>query len=282
MRLCYHFLLALLLSPFIVKAQTGAVPYGNNAAAGKYIQANGARLYYEVYGEGPPVLLLHGSVFGYISEFESYIPLLAKQYKVVVPALRGHGKSEIGSQPFSYKLFAEDALAILRQEKIDSAAVIGFSTGAITGYYLAAYHPAQVTRLVALAGATNTKAYRPGVLAQMNQRKGDDYERMAPELIANRKSLMPKPDSYNELISRLKQAWSTPVYVPDEKLAAINIPVLTIGGDRDEYFTVASFSRIHQLIPRSQLAIIPNCQHVCLIMYPGMFTEYVLSFLQNN
>ena len=100
--------------------------HGNNPKTGKYINVGDAKLYYEVYGSGRPLLMLHGDTFGYISEFDQYIPLLAKHYKVIAAGMRGHGKSEIGTKKYSYKLFAEDALAILKQEKVDSATVVGF------------------------------------------------------------------------------------------------------------------------------------------------------------
>lgn len=80
------------------------IPYGNNPAAGKYLTVNdGTRLYYEVYGKGEPFVLLHGGVYGYIDEFEYFIPKLAERYQVICVATRGHGKSEIGKAPFTYK-----------------------------------------------------------------------------------------------------------------------------------------------------------------------------------
>jgi pimeloyl-ACP methyl ester carboxylesterase len=114
--------LLFLFLPFIFQqsANSQLVPYGDNSKAGKYITVSDAKLYYEVYGSGQPLLLLHGDTFGYISEFDQYIPLLAKQFKVIVPALRGHGKSDIGKKKFSYQLFAEDAAAILKQERANS------------------------------------------------------------------------------------------------------------------------------------------------------------------
>jgi hypothetical protein len=86
--------------------------YGNNHKAGKYTHVGDAKIYYEVYGSGKALLLLHGDTFGYIDEMAAYIPLLSKKFKVTAIAMRGHGKSEIGTKKFSYKLFAEDAIAV--------------------------------------------------------------------------------------------------------------------------------------------------------------------------
>ena len=112
------------------------IPYGDNPATGRYLNVGDAKLYYEVYGTGSPLLLLHGDTFGYIDEFEQYIPLLAEHFKVIAIGMRGHGKSEIGTKTYSYKLFAEDAIAILKNETKDSATVVGFSAGAITAYII--------------------------------------------------------------------------------------------------------------------------------------------------
>lgn len=271
-----------LLLCFRQTAISQTAEYGEDPKAGKYISAGDAKLYYEVYGSGPPLLLLHGDTFGYISEFDRYIPLLAKNFKVIVPALRGHGKSEIGTKRYSYQLFAEDALAVLKQERVDSVAILGFSAGATTAYFLAANYPGKIRKVVAMGGAIDTSGYRAGVLDELRKRTGDDYERMLPDLVKARKQLMPKPNSYNELIEKLKGSWLQPVYISTEKLKHISCPVLNIGGDRDEYMPVASFERIHRLIPNSQLAILPNCRHVGLIRYPEMLSIIVIPFLRQE
>src|SRR5438309_2509873 len=97
------------------------VNYGSNLAASKNIENKGARIYYEVYGEGRPLLLLHGDLFGYIDEYAAYIPVLSKHFKVIAIATRGQGRSTMGNEPFSYQLMAEDAFKVLRKESLDSA-----------------------------------------------------------------------------------------------------------------------------------------------------------------
>ena len=267
---------------FGLSVSSQVINYGNNPQVGKYLRVEDATLYYEVYGTGKPLLLLHGDTFGYISEFEQYIPILAKEFKVIIPAMRGHGKSEIGTKKYSYKLFAEDALAILHKEGIEMVAVVGFSAGATTAYYLAAFYPERVTKAVAMAGAIDTSSYKPGILAGLKNTTGNEYEQMVPELVRERKMLMPKANSYNELIQKLKDAWLQPVYVEEQKLREVKCPVLIVGGDRDEYMSVESFVRIQQLISASQLAILPNCNHVGLLFYLEMINLMVLPFLLND
>ncbi|MFW9951686.1 MAG: alpha/beta fold hydrolase, partial [Candidatus Thorarchaeota archaeon] len=92
----YLFILLLPLTIF------GQIPYGNNPVVGRYIQTDDAKIYYEIYGEGEPLVLIHGSLYGYIDEFKTVLPDLTERFKVIAVALRGHGKSEIGDQDFSY------------------------------------------------------------------------------------------------------------------------------------------------------------------------------------
>jgi pimeloyl-ACP methyl ester carboxylesterase len=255
------------------------IPYGNNPVTGRYLNVGDAKLYYEVYGTGSPLLLLHGDTFGYIDEFAEYIPLLAKHFRVIAVGMRGHGKSEIGTKTYSYKLFAEDAISIVKNETKDSITVVGFSAGAITAYYLTAYYPEKIKKTVALGGLLDSSGYRPTALEELKHLTGDDCEKMLPDLVKSRKALMPDPNRYNDLINKLRESWLQPVYVTKEKAAAIKCPVLIIGGDRDDYIKTEEFVRIYKMIPNSQLSIIPNCGHVGLILNPAMLADIVIPFL---
>jgi pimeloyl-ACP methyl ester carboxylesterase len=256
--------------------------YGNNHKAGKYTNVGDAKIYYEVYGSGKALLLLHGDTFGYIDEMTAYIPLLSKKFKVIAVAMRGHGKSEKGTKKFSYKLFAEDAIAVLKNEREDSASVVGFSAGAITAYYLAAYYPNQIKKAVTMGGMLDTSGYKADLLVQLKALDGNKIEKELPAEIKARIQLMPKPGTYGDLVTNLKDSWLEPVYVAKEKAAAIQCPVLIVAGDRDEYIRLEEFIETYKIIPHAQLAIIPGSGHVDLITNPKMFLATVLPFLTEN
>ena len=270
---------SLICLSYLANGQT--VPYGNNPSAGKYIEIEGTQLYYEIYGSGSPLLLLHGDTFGYIDEFTQYIPLLSEHFKVIAIGMRGHGKSELGTDSLSYQQFAEDAIAILTQEHHDTSYVMGFSAGAITAYYLAAYFPDEIKKVVAIGGMIAPSGYREGTLDQLNKLSGKDFENMLPDLVASRKQLMPATHTYGQLIAALKKSWLQSVYMEKEKVVNIKCPVLNIGGDRDEYIDPLELTRTHQLIPNSQLAIIPHCGHVGLILNPMIVNAYIIPFLNH-
>ena len=272
-------LFTLFLSVTNVKSQ---VPYGSNPAAGKYVTVKGTKIYYETYGEGKPLLLLHGSILGYIDEFASFIPELSKHFKVIAPAIRGHGKSELGNEPFTYKLLAEDAMAVLKQEAVDSAFIVGFSAGAITGYFLAANYPQHFMKLVALAGALHSNAYRPEALQYLQGLTIDKLEKMFPAFIQSRRKIMVQPERYPELLSKLSKTWTAGSYTAPAKPSDIKCPVLTIGGDRDFYFPASSFVSVYEQITGSQLAIIPNADHVSMIQGQTLLNVLILPFLLNQ
>ena len=102
---------------------------------------------------------------------------------------------------------------------------------------------------------------------------------MMPDFVKSRKALMPEPKKFNDFINKLKESWLQPIYVDKEKAAGIKCPVLIIGGDRDNYIKTEEFLRIYKIIPNSQLAIIPKCGHVGLILNPTMLTNIVIPFL---
>lgn len=114
--------------------------YGNNPKAGHYVYVGDAKIYYEVYGKGQPLLMLHGGILGATYDFAQLIDSLSKCYQVIAVSTRGHGKSELGSTPFSYKQRANDALAVIKAVTKDSAIVFGFSDGGYTGYELASMY----------------------------------------------------------------------------------------------------------------------------------------------
>jgi pimeloyl-ACP methyl ester carboxylesterase len=269
----------LLLFLMVTHFSYSQVKYGSNSDAGRYLTVNDAKIYYEVYGEGPPLLLLHGDVFGYIDEFSDCIPLLSKHYRVIAMGMRGHGRSEIGSQPFSYKLFAEDALAILKKESVDTVVVVGFSAGAVISYYMAAHYPAVVRKIAALGGGLGSFGFKKDKVGELRSMNIDSLEKKYPKFIKSRREIMVEPGRYQELVDRLKKTWFMNNYVEPEKVRSIHCPSLIVGGDRDTYLDITSFVSTYKTIPGSQLAVIPNCDHVGLITKPYIFSDLVIPFL---
>jgi pimeloyl-ACP methyl ester carboxylesterase len=257
-------------------AQTNeSIPYGNNPAAGKYVNVGDARLYYESYGSGDPFVLLHGGVYGYIDEFQPFIDELAKRYHVICIATRGHGKSEIGTAPYSWQQRAEDAFNVIRSITKDSVQLLGFSDGGYTAFKLSALHPEVVKRVIVIGAGDRPKdanrekaVYTPELLLGQ-----------AKEFFEDRLKIMPEPKRWGESLTRLNTLYNTDV-ISRETFEKIKCPVLVMGGDRDGYLDVSHFVAAQKAIAKSQLSIIPGCDHVVFFCnFPAVW-QAIVPFLK--
>ncbi|SEN88555.1 Pimeloyl-ACP methyl ester carboxylesterase [Mucilaginibacter gossypiicola] len=271
-------LLLLFFIPIIVKAQN--IPYGNNPTAGNYAKAkDGTRIYYETYGTGKPLVLLHGGLYGEISEYENLIPVLSKNFMVIAIATRGHTKSEIGHQPYTYELMSDDAYTVIRQVTKDSITLIGFSDGAVIALDLTMRHPDLVKKLVFAGGNVSAASYRPGEMDELKRLSGASLERDMPDFVRERKKLMPEPERWGEFVQLLKHAWINQTTVMPEQIKHIKCPVLVAAGDRDRYNPIESFVSIYKLLPSAQLAIIPNSDHIIFYRQPALMETIVMGFV---
>jgi pimeloyl-ACP methyl ester carboxylesterase len=255
------------------------VPYGNNPAAGKYFNTGDANIYYEVYGAGPPVVLLHGGLYGYISDFEDIIPQLSKKYMVITIATRGHGKSELGHQPLSYQLFAADSYKVIRHVTADSVILIGFSDGADQGYYIAADHPEMVKKLVAIGGNFGSADYTGGGKQFIDALNAGYIEKNEQAFFAPRKKIMPDPARFDEFVNDMAGVWRGKVYVSKEKIAAIQCPSLIMAGENDGC-PIEQYTTLFRLLKKGHLAIIPGSDHLVFLRQPKLMAEIIWSFIE--
>src|SRR6185436_1102382 len=123
--------------------------YGNNSSTGKYAEVNHIRIYYEVYGKGEPLLLLHGNSSS-ISTFDKQIPEFSKHFMVIAVDSRGQGKSSEDGKPYTYDLFADDMNALLDHLKLENVNIVGWSDGGNTGLIMAMKYPSKVKKLVTM------------------------------------------------------------------------------------------------------------------------------------
>jgi pimeloyl-ACP methyl ester carboxylesterase len=239
--------------------------YGNNKQTGKYYSIRGIKMYAETYGEGQPLLIIHGNG-GSINNFLYQIPYFSKKYKVIVADSRAQGNSRDESDSLSYEMMADDYAALLDQMKIDSAFVIGWSDGGINGLLLAMRHPEKV-RKVAVTGAN----LWPDTTAIF-----DDVRQMMMSEYNSAKTMTNKT-------SRQKSAWKLlrlmieEPYISLTNLQLISVPALVIGGDHDMVKPEHTLL-IAQNIPDSYLWILPNSGHSALVIYKDEFNKKVDEF----
>lgn len=271
------------LSVTLSAADDKRITYGDNSAAGHYLRVGDAKIYYETYGSGHPLVLLHGGLFGYIDEFSGVIPELSRGHTVIAIALRGHGKSELGQQPLSNALFAEDAVAVIRHVTSEPVDLIGFSVGAMAAYLVTIEHPDIVGRLVAIGGPIDSPR------SSANPAESNPYldpaeleKQLSPQFISRRNKIYPDRAKWNRLVLAMGKAESAGPGVPKEKLKTIRCPTLIIGGDRDNYAAPDRFVEIYQLLPHAELAIVPGCSHTVFGCNPSLMLDLITQFIEKG
>jgi pimeloyl-ACP methyl ester carboxylesterase len=232
------------------------IPYGNNAKAGHYVQANDAKIYYEVYGKGQPIVVLHGGLFGSTVEMADFIDKLKQNYQVIAISLRGHGKSELGTEPVSLEQRANDAMTVINAVTKDSVIVLGFSDGGYSAYKLGAMYPNRVKKLIVIGAGE----IRPGL------REFKFTAKQAMELdkpfFEQQLKLMPEPNRIEDLFTGVANCYNN-VIVSKDLLSSIKCPVLVMAGDRDDGNPVERVVSAARFIPKHQISIIPNTTHEC-------------------
>lgn len=244
------------------------IPYGANDQVGHYVQSDDARIYYETYGKGDPVLVLHGGGVGCMYEMGRLIDELSKNYQVIAVSTRGHGRSEIGSKVVTYEQRANDALAVLKAATNRPAMVVGFSDGAYTGYKLAAMYPDTVKKLIAIGAGENLS-----LLRKVTANNVEAMKKLDPAFMASQMALMPEPE-------RLQKHWNAlPAFynnmIADKKLFnSIKCPVLLISGENDPNAPLDTVIAAYRMIPDSRLAIIADAPHqVFITNFPAVWTN---------
>ena len=242
--------------------------YGNNRAAGKYYNIRGIKMYCEIYGEGRPLLMIHGNN-GSIQAFGNNIPYFEKKYKVIVADSRAQGKTIDANDSLSFEMMADDEAALLDALHIDSAYVLGWSDGGINALLLAMRHPGKVIRL-----------------ASTGANLWPDSTAIIPSLWKDEKNTFDTTRTKNFTIEQKRQwklfllDWFQP-NIPLQQLSAVKCPAFIIGGDHD-LIKVEHTRAIYQNIPHASLWIVPNSGHGTLIEHKDDFNKKVDEFFTNS
>jgi pimeloyl-ACP methyl ester carboxylesterase len=257
------------------------------AAKTGYAPVNGLRMYYEIHGTGPPLVLLHGGVSAIGTSFGSILPGLAASRQVIAVEQQGHGRTADIDRPLNMEQMAKDTVELLRHLSVESADFLGYSLGAGVAMYIALQHPEFVRKLVLISLATNPEGYHPGLLEGMEQ--------LTPEALAGSPfaeeyaQLAPNPENWPTLIEKTKQLDREFQGVPNEAVQSITAPALLVFGDSDIVRPEHAVELFRSLgggvmgdvagLPRSRLAVLPASTHIT-VMYRGdwlvsMVTEFL-------
>jgi pimeloyl-ACP methyl ester carboxylesterase len=225
-------------------------------------------MYYELHGDGPPLLLLHGAYMT-IELMGPIVPGLAESHQVIAVELQSHGRTADADRPITYEQLADDAAALLGHIGIDSADVVGYSLGGGVALQQAIRHP-DVVRKMVVASASYTSDGMHAALLEM-------LPSTTPEMFAGSPieesylRLAPNPDDFPTLVRKLTQLDATPFHWSPDEIRSIVAPTQIIVGDSDavrlehavELFGLLGGGVMGDLagMPKSQLAVLPGTSH---------------------
>lgn len=249
-------------------AITWKTNYGSNKAIGKYSNVNGIKVYYETYGTGEPLLLLHGNGQS-IVDFTKQIPVLAKQYHVIAVDTRAQGKSiDNDSTKLSYNIFASDMKILLDSLHLKKVNILGWSDGGNTALIMAIKYPEYVRKLVVM-GANLNPTDNAVEKSTLNRLKND------------LKMLQQKEDTESKQLNRLLLMLSTEPNISVDDLHKISSKTLILAGEKD-VIKAEHTKLIAQSISKSQLIIFKKETHMVPNENANLFNQTVLNFLNEG
>jgi len=252
---------------FSVAALHAQVPvnYGSNPAAGNTFSHDGIQLYYEVYGTGEPVLLVHGGG-GSIANFKAQIEYFRQHYKVIAMDSRDQGRSGDSPDKITYEKMTDDLAALLDHLKTEPVYVLGWSDGGIEALLLGIRHPAKVKKIAAMAANLDPQGVYPEIWNWARK----DMDSMPPEAKQT-------PDGKRDL--KLLQMSMTEPHIDPKALETITAPTLVLAGDHDIIRDEHTLEIYHHL-PNAELCIFPGATHAIPYDDPVLFNTTVDHFFQ--
>jgi pimeloyl-ACP methyl ester carboxylesterase len=250
--------------------------------------ANGTKVYYEIYGEGKPLILLHGAFYTIGMNWSELIPPLSKSRKVIALELQGHGHTPYSERKLDVATLAKDVEGVLDYLKIDSADVAGYSMGGSVAYQFAVQSPKRLRKLVIISSTYKSSGWRPEV--------NGAFEGFKPEFFDNTPmkteydAVAPDKTKWPKFIKQMIDFAEVSFDSGDSNIAKITAPVLIIAGDNDGLDKV-ELMKTYQLLgggitadmqpmPKSRLAIIPSQTHVSVVMQTKTILDYLNDFLK--
>jgi pimeloyl-ACP methyl ester carboxylesterase len=257
--------------------------------AGDRVKVNGMEMYYEVSGEGDPLIVLHGAYMN-IPSMGAIIPKLAETHKVYAIEFQGHGRTTDIDRPITYPNLADDVAAFMDAVKIEKADVFGYSMGAAAGLQLAIRHPEKVNKLAAASVAYDAEGWQPAFKAFIPQMSVEMFVNMP--FAEDYRKRAANPDGFPELVRKLIALEKEPM-AWEADVRALKTPVLIITGDADVATLEHSVALFRLLgggvmgdmgkpLPASRLAVLPATSHTAVISQPELLHAFVEPFLKGK
>jgi pimeloyl-ACP methyl ester carboxylesterase len=258
-----------------------------------YVPANGVRYYYEIHGEGEPLLLLHGGL-GSIDMFTPVLPTLTEGRQVIAVDLHGHGRTALGDRPISLVDMGDDMETLLAELGFEQVDVLGYSMGGGVAFRLAVQHPERVRRLALVSAGFARDGFYPEMLPMQSAVGSAMAEQMKETpMYQSYAAVAPHPEDFSRLLDRMGEHMRNP-FDWSADVQRLTMPVMIVFGDSDMYRPEhvvrfyqllgggqkdAGWMREHQ--SRNRLAILPDVTHYDIFLSPAL-PRTVLPFLNGR
>jgi pimeloyl-ACP methyl ester carboxylesterase len=286
---------ALIATPTPARAQTEApTPKGkagpDQPARSGTVEVDGINYYYEVRGEGEPLLVLHGGL-GSIDMFRPILPELTERRQVIGVDLQGHGRTNLGTRPINLAAIGADLAVVLGYRSVD---VLGYSMGGGVALQLAAQHPGKVRRLAMVSAGFARDGFYPEMLKMQAQVGGAMAQAMKDTpMYKSYMAVAPTPGDFPRLLDAMG-AWMRTPYDWSADVAKLTMPVMIVFGDSDMYRPehVVAFYKLlggglrdagwqRETMAKNRLAILPGLTHYDIFLAPELAAA-VMPFLNDE
>ncbi|WP_240410032.1 alpha/beta fold hydrolase [Flavisolibacter nicotianae] len=255
-----------------------------------YAPVNGTKVYFEVYGQGKPIVLLHGAFYTIEMNWGQVIPALSKTRKVIAIEMQGHGHSPYSDRKLDIVTLANDVEQVMNYLKVDSADVAGYSMGGSVAYQFAVQFPKRLKKLVIISSTYKSSGWLPVINSSFKDFKPEFFDNTP--LKAGYDAVAPDKTKWRSFVKQMIAFADVTFDVGDSNIAHISSPVLLISGDNDGLDKV-ELMKTYQLLgggiaadmapmPKSQLAIVPSQGHVSVMMQTKTILGYLNNFLKHN
>lgn len=252
-----------------------------------YAPVNGIRVYYEVYGEGEPVILLHGAFYTIDLNWGQLIPGLSATRKVIAIEFQGHGHSPYSERQLDIVTLARDVEGVMDYLGVDRADVAGFSMGGYVAYQFAVQSPERLKKLVIISSTYKSAGWLPIVNSELEDLKPEIFDDSPLKTAYD--AVAPDKTKWSGFLTQMLRFTGVEFDCGDSNIAKITSPVLIIAGDNDGLDKV-ELMKTYQLLgggiaadmspmPASRLAIVPSQGHVSLMMQTDVILGYMEAFL---
>ena len=247
------------------------------------IRANGLDIGYDVAGDGPPLVMLHGATSAGSLDFAAQLPLLSGRFRVHLPDARGHGRTRWDvAEGFRYEWLVDDLAAFADALGLRTFHLLGFSMGAMTALQYATRHPARLQTLVVI-GITPEREPRTSVARRlMDPTRILEHDPAWAAELARRHDPVQGPGAWQRLLAAISGDLAVQPLIGPRELHGIDAPTMVVCGDRDPFVPVDHAWGLARQIPRARLFVLPDCGHEVTARRPGLFSEGLSGFYRST